>query len=220
MPAVLNIKDDISKAMAFYDRSGRRAVKKAAAQALNRVANSVFFVARQQVAKAAGGIITQKKVKQFMSVTIKARFPDRLHAQISAFSLRRRGINLIEFVKKAQKNPKYWRKRSDKSKTGKRSGYRAGITAKAWGVERTYKGTFIQYGKNSGKPLVFKGVPGNRNEVEFVFGPSVRMIFISKTVMPRLIAKAHERWPIEWERQLSFFVGFRKKRQAARGRRF
>lgn len=217
MPAILNVKAEISRAMMFYTRTGRRAVKKAAAQALNRVTTTVFKVARQEIRKAAGGVITIKKIRQFMKIRVKARFPDKLHTTLSAYSLRHRGINLIEFVKPSQRNPLYWRKRSDKSKkTGSRS-YRAGITAKAWGVERTYKGTFIQYGVNSGKALVFSSVPGNPKKVNFIFGPSVKMIFVSKTVLPVLAATARMRWPIEFERALSFHVGFRKKRSASRG---
>lgn len=228
MPAVLNVRSDISRAMAFYNRSGRRAVKKAAAQALNRVTVTVWKVARQQIRKAAGGVIRISKIRQLMKIEIKARFPDKLHTRLSAYSLKNRGINLIEFVKKPQQDPAYWRKRSDKSRTKGSRQYRAGITAKAWGVERTYRGTFIQYGRvgtksgagGVGKALVFSGVPGNPKAVNFIFGPSVKMLFVSKTVLPVLFEVANARWPVEFERSLSFHVGFRKKRQAARSRKY
>jgi len=228
MPAILDIRSDISRAMAFYNRSGRRAVKKAAAQALNRVTVTVWKIARQQIRKAAGGVIRISKIKQLMKIEIKARFPDKLHTRLSAYSLKDRGINLIEFVKKAQKNPSYWKTRSDKGKTKGSKQYRAGVTAKAWGVERTYRGTFIQYGRvgresgagGIGKALVFSGVPGNPKKVNFIFGPSVKMLFVSKTVLPVLYNVANIRWPIEFERALSFHVGFRKKRAAARSRKF
>ena len=209
MAVTLSVKHDIRKAEQFFHRTGRRAVKKAAVAAINKTIRKVNTLAKRVIAANAGPGVNQKRVAKSLNISRLARFPTNIWAELSAYTKKDHGINIIEGVPQSQRNQAYWRKKSTK---GKKS-YIAGVVSRSWNKKRTYAGTFIVHGKNSGKPLVFSRDPSNKNKLHFTFGPSVRMMFKSKTVMTALLRKADIEWPKEFERSVSFFLGFRKLRR-------
>lgn len=209
MTIAIDVEAEVKQAMMFYKRTGRRAVLHAASEAINKVAATTNTAAKKAITDhITGKTLPKYKLTRYMKV-YNSHW-QRLRAKLSAFSLKRRSMNLIEFMTKAKRDPAYWRKRRD---TGKKS-YRSGVESNAWDKKRTYPGTFVVRGRNSGKPLVFTRAEGTRHKLKYIFGPSVRMMFGSKTVMPRAMKKAQERWPIEWERSFNFRVGFRKRGRA------
>lgn len=76
---------------------------------------------------------------------------------------------------------------------------RAGVSARAWGKRKVYRGTFIA---NDGH-TVFKRKSSKRLPISAVYGPGVARTFGRKDVADEVIKKFNGRFPVEFQRALS-----------------
>ncbi|MBI5135792.1 MAG: phage tail protein [Nitrospirae bacterium] len=179
----LDVRADVRGTERWLTGLRKKAVPKAASMAINRVADTV----RSRGVKAISGItsLKQKRVREAVVIAVKAR-RSNLTAVIRA---KRSGINLIEFVAGAKRVPGAFRRQ-------------AGVSAKAWGQRKVYKGTFIGKGPKSGKLIVAARTSKARGPLKGIAGPSVPRVFISEEVRREMLNTARQRWPIEFERAL------------------
>ncbi|MDH5528346.1 MAG: phage tail protein [Nitrospirota bacterium] len=179
----LNVTADIRRTERWLTGLKKKAVSKAASMAINRVAGTV----RSRGVKAIAGItsLKQKRVRDVVVIAVKAR-RSNLTAVIRA---RPHGINLIEFVAGAKRVPGAFRRQ-------------AGVSAKAWGQRKVYKGTFIGRGPRSGKLIVAARTGKARGPLRGISGPSIPRTFLREEVQREMLTAAKARWPIEFERAL------------------
>lgn len=182
----ISIKEDIKKITAHLSRLQNVTIKKATVSALNKTATSVKSISVKTIAKETG--IKAKKFKR--SIVISKANRHNLSAAIIA--KKQRAFNLIEFVSKAKTNTKAFKKK-------------AGVTAKAWGKKKEYKGTFIGTGKSSGKFLVYARTTNKANPIKAIHGPHIPTAFAQKTITDTMKAKVKERFSIEMDRALIFY---------------
>lgn len=169
----------------------RSLIPKANVTALNKTADNVKTKAVQEISKITGfkQKIVRKQIKIFRAS--RTNFLARLIAIGEA-------VNLIEFVTPAKTNAKAFRKRK-------------GVTAKAWGKTKEYKGTFIAPGKSSGKFLVFARTSKGRYPIEAKWGPSVPHTFIKDKVNKAMKAVISIRFPKHFDQALRFHLSRLKR---------
>ncbi|MFQ5510095.1 MAG: phage tail protein, partial [Leptospirillia bacterium] len=155
----LNITADIRKTERWLTRVQKKAVPKAASMAINRVAITVRKESVRGISRATS--LKQKRVREAVVIALKARRTNL----VAVVAARPKGINLIEFVTKGKRVPGVFRRR-------------AGVSAKAWGERRVYKGTFVGRGRNSGKPLVFTRTSAAPKPLKSIHGPSIPRTFV------------------------------------------
>ncbi|MDH5528029.1 MAG: phage tail protein [Nitrospirota bacterium] len=181
----LNITADIRKTERWLTRVQKKAVPKAASMAINRVAITVRKESVRGISKATS--LKQKRVREAVVIAVKAR---RTHL-VAVVAARPKGINLIEFVTKGKRVPNAFRRK-------------AGVSAKAWGERKVYKGSFVGRGRNSGKPLVFARTSAQPRPLKTIHGPSIPRTFVQEEINRVMVATASRRWPIEFDRALRF----------------
>jgi len=173
MTVELNIKHDLKRLRKQLRTLPDKAVKPTTNRALNRAGKKVHTEAVREISKRTG-IKPQRKVRNVIKLT-RSSFRT-LRAKVTAF---RYAPNLIEFVAPSKRVPGAFKKKK-------------GVTAKAWGQKKEYKGTFIGRGRNSGKALVFKRTSDKSAPIRTVSGPSVRRTFIERTVNKMLRSVGRE----------------------------
>ena len=99
--------------------------------------------------------------------------------------IKSRYLNLIEFNAKQTKR---------------------GVSAKAWGNRKIYRGAFIGGGRNSGKRLVFKKLKDNPKRIEALHGPSLPREFHRQDMEKIFKKKIKTRFPILFKRAVEFHM--------------
>jgi len=170
----INVKADITQVQRFLDKEGRKAVNKAATRSLNRTVKQVNASAAKRISKIIG--LKVKDVKDKL-IIFKASHR-KLTAVIEATG---KAMNLIRFGAKQVKK---------------------GVSAKAWGKRKVYKGAFIA---NKGK-TVFKRTSSNRLPIKPVYGPDIPHTFIDEEVQKEMETTANKRWPINFSQDLKYYL--------------
>ena len=160
---------------------------KAVPRALNRVAASVRTQAVREVAPRMG--VKQKVVRE--SMQIKRATRSKPAAVVRGFG---RPLELHYFQPRQTKQ---------------------GVTAKAWGKRKLYRGTFIAWiGDGRGGPSVggygryrpMKRRANSRLPIDKLYGPAVPWVMAERAVMRALRKKVRERLPIELRTALNFYT--------------
>ena len=81
-----------------------------------------------------------------------------------------------------------------------------GVSAKAWGKRRIYKGAFIGSGRNSGKQLVFGKSKRKKNKLKALHGASLPREFHREDMAKIFNKKIKTRFPILFKRALEFHL--------------
>lgn len=97
--------------------------------------------------------------------------------------------NIIEWVPASKRKVGAYRKKT-------------GVRSRAWGKTKTYPGTFIGTGKNSGKLLVFVRDRNKSSGIKAVQGPNIRQAFGRALVGLKSVAAI--RFAKVFEHELSF----------------
>ena len=124
----VKVKSNMKKAIRDIGNVPKKYVQKALVTALNKVGAEVVTQAKRELKDATGlkAGVVAKKIKKD-----KARRGDETYS----IKIKSKYLNLIEFTARQTKR---------------------GVSAKAWGKRKIYRGAFIGGGRNSGKRLVFK----------------------------------------------------------------
>ncbi|MEO1575346.1 MAG: phage tail protein [Pseudomonadota bacterium] len=100
--------------------------------------------------------------------------------------------------------PQYFRRRA-KTRRKPRRYLRRGVRARAWGVTKDYRGTFIARGR-FGNLIVMKREGEGRNaKLVGVVGPSPRFLFEQPDVRAQLLAVVDKRMRVELPRSVQFY---------------
>ena len=143
--------------------------------ALNKVGAEVVTQAKRELKDATGlkAGVVAKKIQKD-----KARRNDNTYS----IFIKSRYLNLIEFNAKQTKR---------------------GVSAKAWGNRKIYRGAFIGKGQNSGKKLVFKKGRGSK-QIKAVHGASLPREFERQDMKKIFNKKIKTRFPILFKRAIEF----------------
>ncbi len=171
------VKNTIKKAMKNVKFVHQQYLPKALVTALNKVGAEVATQAKKELAGATGlkAGVVAKKIKKD-----KARRNDETYS----IFIKSRYLNLIEFNAKQTKR---------------------GVSAKAWGNTKIYRGAFIGRGQDSGKKLVFKKVRGSK-QIKAVHGASLPREFERQDMESIFNKKIKTRFPILFKRALDFYL--------------
>lgn len=176
----IDFKSEIRELTKDLERINKSAIPKATVQALNRTATGVKTDATRSVSKETG--IKQKDVRQELKVWKASKL--KQVAEVNARTGKAK--NLIHFVSPSNRKPNHFNQRKT-LKSGRKGKYKArGAKARAWGKTKTYEGTFIGKGKDSGKDLVFARTTSRRTPLKSIMGPSIRNTFDSRKMQAKL----------------------------------
>lgn len=182
----ISFKDDIAALTKELKQVKESAIPKATVQALNRTGTGTKTDAVRELSRITG--IKQKDVRpkidgpsdKFKHKATK----NKMMATVD--SSEGRASNLINFVSPSLRKPNHFNQRKV-LKSGRRGKYKAkGVKARAWRNSKTYDGTFIGKGKDSGKYLVFARTSSSRTPIKSISGPSIRNEFKSAPVQAKL----------------------------------
>ena len=81
-----------------------------------------------------------------------------------------------------------------------------GVSAKAWGKRKMYRGAFIGSGRNSGKRLVFRQAEDNPKRAVALHGPSLPREFYRQDMEKIFNKKIKTRFPILFKRAIEFHM--------------
>lgn len=164
----ISVKAHVDKATKMLNIVERSVIPKATVNALNKTANSTKGKAVKAIAAPTG--LKQKYISGKLDVTRASK--SRLVARVSA---RKGAPNIIEWVNKRSQKLGRPGKRTKRFRDG-------GVTAKAWGKTKVYRGSFVGSGRSSGKPLVYVR-QGKGGKLKALRGPSIPRTFIEATVL-------------------------------------
>ena len=172
----VKVNSNFKKALRDIGNVPRKYVQKAMVTALNKVGAEVVTQAKRELKEATGlkAGVVAKKIKKD-----KARRGDE---EYSIF-IKSRYLNVIEFGARQTKR---------------------GVSAKAWGKRKIYRGAFIGGGRNSGKRLVFKKLKDNPKRIEALHGPSLPREFHRQDMEKIFKKKIKTRFPILFKRAVEF----------------
>ena len=171
----VKVNSNFKKALRDIGNVPRKYVQKAMVTALNKVGAEVVTQAKRALKDATGlkAGVVAKKIKKD-----KARRGDE---EYSIF-IKSRYLNVIEFNARQTKK---------------------GVSAKAWGKRKNYRGAFIGRGQNSGKELVFKKVRDPKR-IKAVHGASLPREFVRQDMEKIFNKKIKTRFPILFKRAIEF----------------
>jgi len=172
----VKVNSNFKKALRDIGNVPRKYVQKAMVTALNKVGAEVVTQAKRELKDATGlkAGVVAKKIKKD-----QARRGDE---EYSIF-IKSRYLNVIEFGARQTKR---------------------GVSAKAWGKRKIYRGAFIGGGRNSGKRLVFKKLKDNPKRIEALHGPSLPREFHRQDMESIFKKKIKNRFPILFKRAVEF----------------
>jgi len=172
----VKVNSNFKKALRDIGNVPRKYVQKAMVTALNKVGAEVVTQAKRELKDATGlkAGVVGKKIKKD-----KARRGDE---EYSIF-IKSRYLNVIEFGARQTKR---------------------GVSAKAWGKRKIYRGAFIGGGRNSGKRLVFKKLKDNPKRIEALHGASLPREFHRQDMEKIFNKKIKNRFPILFKRAVEF----------------
>lgn len=182
----MDVKFDMERVERQLTQVQRQEVPKAASRALNRAITTANTQAARKISQESG-IKPQRKIRDQLRI-VKASW-QRLEAMLTA---RGHAFNLIQFVTPAKRHRGAFRNKP-------------GVVAKAWGQRKTYRGTFIVRGRNSGKPVVVSRKPGRnkgRGWSDTKHGPSVPIELQRRRVQELLDHEARRTFRREFMRDL------------------
>lgn len=173
-------------------------ISQASNAALNKAAVSVEAQAVKIISTRIG--LAPRKARQL--IDIERSSTKTLRAIVIPS---RRPLNLIEYVAPRMARPGAFRVFRGKLQRG------GGVVATAWGDKKTYKGTFIVAGQNSGKPVVVSrksADSGNRKGwSKTIYGPSVKQEFLKDTLRRAMRIKARDAFLKNYEHELNYRLG-------------
>ena len=172
----VKVNSNFKKALRDIGNVPRKYVQKAMVTALNKVGAEVVTQAKRELKEATGlkAGVVAKKIKKD-----KARRGDE---EYSIF-IKSRYLNVIEFGARQTKR---------------------GVSAKAWGKRKIYRGAFIGGGRNSGKRLVFKKLKDDPKRIEALHGASLPREFHRQDMEKIFKKKIKTRFPILFKRRGNF----------------
>jgi hypothetical protein len=186
----LSVKSDIKNITKHLTKVQRKIIPPAIVSALNKTGTTVNKEAIKQVREE-----TRLPVKRIRSKLKIARS----RRGVFRWSLKgiRAATNIIEWVTAKKKHPGAFSRAK-------------GVKSRAWGKTKAYPETFIGYGKNSGKLLVYKLSNKTPSGVASVQGPSVRAAFAN--AVNGLKPLANRRFITLFEHEIKFRLGRLNKR--------
>ena len=171
----IKIKGTIKQAVRNVKKVNKKYVPKAMVTALNEMGKEVMTQAKRELKDATGVKVGTVAKKMTKG---KARRNDETYT----IRIKSRYLNLIEFNARQTKK---------------------GVSAKAWGKRKNYRGTFIGRGQNSGKELVFKKVRDSKR-IKAVFGASLPREFVRQDMEKIFNKKIKTRFPILFKNAMEF----------------
>ena len=171
----IKIKGTIKQAVRNVKKVNKKYVPKAMVTALNEMGKEVMTQAKRELKDATGlkAGTVAKKIQKD-----KARRNDNTYS----IFIKSRYLNVIEFGARQTKR---------------------GVSAKAWGNRKIYRGAFIGRGQNSGKQLVFKKGRGSK-QIKAVHGASLPREFERQDMKKIFNKKIKTRFPILFKRAVEF----------------
>lgn len=170
----ISIRSNVKQVTRGLTRVQRKVIPGATVTALNKVRKEAATAAVKVLAKDMG--LAQNKIKPAVSET-KASLND----PVASIGFSGRALNLIRFNARQVKK---------------------GVSAKAWGKTRTYKGAFIA---NSGR-TVFTRTTKKRLPIKPLYGPSIPKTFVEGTADKALADKVRDRFPILFKTAIKFML--------------
>ena len=184
----ITIQHDLKKLMQSLNALETKVAPQATVRTLNRVAESAKVASVKHLASQMNS--TQASVKRRIE-TRKAK-PKTLWATLVA---RDRALQLIEFVV------------GSKKPTQQVGGKRGLVRAKVYGKTRTLSKAFIApRRRGSSKTTVYMRKTGKRLPLKMLYGPGIMQLFRQRENDQVMQAKVSERFPIEFRRNLDFYI--------------
>ena len=165
----------MKKAIRDIGNVPKKYVQKALVTSLNKMGKEVMTQAKRELKDATG--LKAGTVAKKMTKD-KARRNDETYT----IRIKSRYLNLIEFNARQTKR---------------------GVSAKAWGKRKNYRGAFIGRGQNSGKELVFKKVRDSKR-IKAVYGASLPREFERQDMEKIFNKKIKTRFPILFKNAIEF----------------
>jgi hypothetical protein len=178
----IRLEADIERATRYLKGIERKVIPRAINRALNRTGTNVRTVVTRHISKETG--LTIGKIKQRTTLS-RATFS----RPVISITAKRSDTNIIEFVTKARRRIGAFDKQG-------------GVTARPWRRPQFFKGAFIVHGKYSNKLIVVGRKKTSRKAARSFFGPSIHREFIKPKAHNLFIATAHERFLINFNRDL------------------
>ena len=153
----------------------KKYIPKAMVTALNKVGKEVVTQAKRELKEATGlkAGTVAKKITKD-----KARRGDEEYT----IRIKSKYLNLIEFNARQTKR---------------------GVSTKAWGNRKIYRGAFVGSGRSSGKQLVFKKIKGSK-QIKAVHGASLPGEFVRQDMEKIFNKKIKTRFPILFKNAMEF----------------
>lgn len=184
----ITIQHDLKKLRRQLNALETKVAPQATVRTLNRVAESAKVASAKHIAPQMNS--RQAAVKRRI-VTQKATFK-RLWATLVA---RDRALQLIEFVV------------GSKKPTQQAGGKRGLVKAKVYGKTRTLGKAFIAPRRSgSSKTTVYIRKTGKRHPLKLLYGAGIMQLFKQRENDAIMQAKVKERFPIEFARNLKFYI--------------
>jgi hypothetical protein len=190
----ITIQHDLKKLMQGLNVLETKVAPQATVRTLNRVAESAKVASAKNIAPQMNS--RQAAVKRRIE-TRKATFKT-LWATLVA---RDRALQLIEFVV------------GSKKPTQQVGGKRGLVRAKVYGKTRTLSKAFIApRRRGSSKTTVYMRKSGKRLPLKMLYGPGIMQLFRQRENDQVMQMKVLERFPVEFRRNLDFYISRLKRR--------
>ena len=194
MPFDVTIQHDLKKLKQQLNTLETKVAPQATIRTLNRVAESAKVASARHIAPQMNS--RQAAVKRRIE-TQRATFK-RLWATLVA---RDRALQLIEFVV------------GSKKPTQQPGGKRSLVKAKVYGKTRTLTDAFIAPRRTGdSKTTVYIRKSKKRKPLKLLYGPGIMQLFRQKENDAIMQAMVRERFPIEFARNLAFYINRFKRR--------
>ncbi len=184
----ITVQNDLKKLRRGLNALETKVAPQATIRTLNRVAESAKVASSRHIAPQMNS--RQAALKRRIE-TRKATFK-QLWATLVA---RDRALQLIEFVV------------GSKKPTQQPGGKRGLVRAKVYGKTRTLSKAFIAPRKRgSSKTTVYVRKSGKRLPLKMLYGPGIMQLFRQRENDQIMQAKVQERFPLEFARNLAFYL--------------
>lgn len=194
MAAGFVVKHDLNRLTRELSRQEIAVAQKMLPSVINRVATSTRSKSVKHLNSTTR--LKQKDIRERIKLTKAST--GRPNAILNATS--GKASNLIKFVSPAHRNTHHFRRRN------RRGAFKvAGVKAKAWGKQKTYRGTFIIQGDGNQTVVVKRG-GSTGNKLESVLGPSIRNEFDGEQNLRVMRQTARERTGVELSRAINHFI--------------
>ncbi len=170
----VSVKDETDRLIRSMGQIPRFIVPRAINAAINKTSSKVRTIVIREVAKETG--LKQKEVRQFVSLR-----KSNLRTFTGIIRSIGRTLNLIRFNARQTK---------------------VGVSAKAWGVTRVYRGAFIA---NQGR-TVFIRISRKRVPIRPLHGPSIPRTIINQKIYPAQDKVVRAEHPKNLRREFEFRI--------------